>query len=376
LKNKFAVVVTTIGEGAFLQRYIEQIEEEHVSGDATIIVIPDRKTPSTLFANCRSAGQRSVRVLCPTLEEQEDFLGRLGKIKDIIPYDSDNRRNVGYLMALEEGCDFIISIDDDNHCVSGQPYFGEHAVVVREDMEGEAVHCSNGWYNICELMETDPPGIYPRGFPYHARHVRQEQDLKVERGPVHINEGLWLQDPDVDAITWLACRPQAKGFHHRSLLLGGDTWTAINTQNTALARQAVAAFYFLRMGYPVAGLRIDRYGDIFAGYFCQACARHLAYGVRVGTPVARHARNAHDYLRDLREELGCILLVEELSEWLRELSLQGSTYQEAYLCLADMIDEAVEDFSGVIWDQQARDYFHLITGHMRTWIRAVDTIGL
>ncbi|MDW8235612.1 MAG: hypothetical protein RMK98_03180 [Bacteroidia bacterium] len=43
---------------------------------------------------------------------------------------------------------------------------------------------------------------------------------------------------------------------------------------------------------------IDRYGDIFSGYFVQACAKHLDGAIRVRTPVAHHRRNAPDYLRD------------------------------------------------------------------------------
>ena len=56
------------------------------------------------------------------------------------------------------------------------------------------------------------------------------------------------------------------------------------------------------MGYEIGGIAIDRYGDIFSGYFVQACARHLGGAIRVGTPVAEHRRNAHSYLQDATRE--------------------------------------------------------------------------
>ncbi|RJP32428.1 MAG: hypothetical protein C4536_06040 [Actinobacteria bacterium] len=376
MRKKGAIVVTTIGKGDFIHNYLEQIKAEDASASCTMFVIPDRKSPHQLFQACEEAKIGGGDIRCPTLAEQEDFLNKLGDIGKLIPYDSDNRRNVGFLMALEAGCDFLVSIDDDNHCIAGRPFLAQHALVAGEEVEEEAVHSFCGWYNTCELVETEPPLIYPRGFPYHARFRNPDREFKAEIGRVHINEGLWLRDPDVDAITWLACRPQVKSFAQKSLLLGNDTWAPVNTQNTALAREAIAAFYFLRMGYEVGGLRIDRYGDIFSGYFCQACARHLGFRVRVGTPVALHERNSHDHLCDLQQELACILLLEDLSEWLRELKLEGKTYQETYLCLAEKLEEQLHHFKGSIWSESSRGYFKAMVEHMRAWIEAVVAIGL
>lgn len=37
--------------------------------------------------------------------------------------------------------------------------------------------------------------------------------------------------------------------------------------------------------YNSAGAPIDRLDDIFSGYLCQACVRHLGDRIRVGTPI-------------------------------------------------------------------------------------------
>jgi hypothetical protein len=128
------------------------------------------------------------------------------------------------------------------------------------------------------------------------------------------------------------------------------------------------------MGYPIAGMQIDRYGDIFSGYFVQACVRHLGYCVRVGTPLVNHVRNTHNYLQDLTRELVCILLIEEIVEWLREVKLEGDTYTETYLCLAEAIENAVEEFRGFIWNDLTRGFFHQMAHHMRMWTKAVRRI--
>jgi hypothetical protein len=78
-----------------------------------VIVILDRKTPAAAFDRCMSLASRGLSIACPSLQEQERFLRKVGFPSERIPYDSDNRRN-GYLMALHGSTEFLISIDDDN----------------------------------------------------------------------------------------------------------------------------------------------------------------------------------------------------------------------------------------------------------------------
>lgn len=374
MSNKVCLVVTTISDGSFLDVYANKLAEEEMTQDTLIIVIPDRKTAPQLFDKSKEVERRGIKILCPTLEEQDQFLHKLGGIQHIIPYDSGNRRNIGFLMALEKGCEVLISIDDDNLPRPSGDFFREHLIVTQPRVEMEAVHSGNKWFNICQLLDMQTRNIYPRGFPYRYRHQSPEIHYCAERGRVHLNVGLWLKDPDVDAITWLANPAQALSFNGTSILLGNDTWSPINTQNTAVYRDAVAAYYFIRMGYPITGLPIDRYGDIFSGYFCQACIRHLGYRIRVGTPVVDHIRNPHNYLGDLTKEFACILLLEDITEWLQEVKLEGNTYIEAYLCLVNLLEDAVERFSGFMWNDATRGYFHYMAYCMRTWVKAIRTI--
>lgn len=369
------IVATTIGEGSFLDYYAKTISAEDAIDETSLVVIPDRKTPDALFEKAQMLDDRGYDVRCPSIEEQEAFLEGLGRIGDLIPYNSDNRRNVGYLMALQNGSDVVVSVDDDNF---PRPKHGflEHHSVVGDQIEAPAVHSSNGWYNICERLEVDPVEVYPRGFPYHARHADPDVEETTESARVHANAGLWLGHPDVDAATCLIGDLESTAFTGDSFLLGQDTWCPINSQNTAIAAEAMPAYYFLRMGFPVLGdLPIARDGDIFQGLFLQACAKHLGNSVRVGTPIVNHDRNVHDYLGDLTGELACMRMLEDVTEWLTDVELEGEDYAQAYASLADELAIEAEHFEGAIWNPSSRAYLHTMADHMRAWIEAVDRVS-
>jgi hypothetical protein len=192
---------------------------------------------------------------------------------------------------------------------------------------------------------------------------------------VAVNAGLWLEDPDVDAITRLALRPTALSAKPISVVLGSDTWAPINTQNTAIVGPAIAAYYYVRMGFPLQGMHIDRYGDILSGYFVEACAKHLGDLVRFGNPVADHRRTPHNLFEDLYHELGGMMVIEDLVPWLREVPLSGSTYAETYASLADAVIEQAHSFKGFIWDQGGREFL-LETGRcMQRWHDALRVLG-
>jgi len=379
MSAKICLVVTTISDGFFLDAYANKLIEEEMTKDAVIIVIPDRKSPPQLFEKCKQLGQQGIRVMCPTLEAQDQFLSKLGGIQHITPYNSNERRTVGFLMALEVGCEFLITIDDDNFCRGNESFFAEHIAMMEDTQEFEVVHSHNGWFNICDMMEIVPDyRVYARGFPYSKHYdnakVVYPMDYTTESGLIKMNAGLWLAEPDLDSITWLVAPVKAKSFNGESLVLGEDAWSPINTQNTALHRDVIVSYYYVRMDYPLAGIPIDRYGDIFSGYFSQAVIRHMGHRIRVGSPIVDHDRNTHDFMQDAYRELACIWVLEDLLEWLPGAKLEGSTYEEAYISLSYAIEDIVEQFSGFIWTDASRGYFHQMAHRMRTWVKAVRII--
>ena len=356
----FAVVVTSVHDGGFLKHYAAALAG--AEDRARIIVIPDRKTPAALYeavAETRAAG---IRVECPDLNEQEQFLASLGAPAGMFPWDTDHRRNIGYLMAWRDGADIMISVDDDN--LPGQQWLGEHAVVREPRGRHLVMGSPDNWWNPCTLLDSFSPRIWPRGFPYWPRildwtetRIRDFQECEVA-----INAGLWNGDPDVDAITRLALRPTVAASGG-SAVLAADNWAPVNSQNTAVRRDVIPAYYFFRSG---------RFGDIYQGYLAQACAKAAGHAVRFGTPVVTHARNDHDLLRDLQLELPDILILDGWLDWLTDAGFAGGTYAGNYEYLSDMLRHHAE-FGSVGAD--AKTTFHSMASQMREWLKLIKAIG-
>jgi len=371
-----AMVLTTIADPVVLEGYYANFVAHGHLDQIQVIVIPDQKTPPSAMLRCAELRKRGMDVVCPPLEQQERTLRCLGFPPDLVPYNSDNRRNVGFLMAAESGADFLISIDDDNYCPSSEDYFAEHSVVCGDEQRCSVMDSNSGWYNLCDLLELEPAGrSYPRGFPYAARHQQPDVQSRSQSATVRINAGLWLRDPDLDGVTWLAAPVRARSFKGNSVVLGDRTWSPVNSQNTALHRDVIPAYYFLPMSHSPGGMQIDRFGDIFSGYFSEACARHLGHHIRAGTPVVEHRRNSHHYLRDATQELPGICILEDLLPWLQDLQLEGDTYAEAYLSLSLHLEDSVSRFSGFIWTETTRTYFHSMAASMRAWVAACQQIA-
>ena len=376
-EKKFALVVTTIFEPAFLESYIQDIERGGFKNAVQIFVIPDKKTPESVFSKCHRFHEKGFAISCPTLSEQEDFLGEFPSLAGRIPYNSDNRRNIGFLMALQGGAEVLISIDDDNYCLPKSDFVKAHACIGALAQDA-VVESSDGWFNLCSLLEgSTEQEIFPRGFPYFAR--RQGRQLKMQDPigrRVAMNAGLWISDPDVDAISRLALAPApvVHNVQERSVILGGKTWSPINTQNTAVSREVIAAFYYVRMGFPVGGMSIDRFGDILSGYFAQKCVKSRGEMIRLGTPITDHRRTPHNLFKDLYNELAGIVLLEELLPWLIELRLDGSSYAELYAHLAEALESQSAKFKGFIWDDGGREFLVSTAANMRAWLDAVKVI--
>ena len=368
------IVVTTINCGEFLKSYYEEIKHNEALDHTLIFVIADKKTPGELFQSCQTYRQKRLKVVSPTLEEQEEFLKRVS-YSELIPYNSDNRRNIGYLMAVEQGCDAVISIDDDNFAVKESGFLSEHLVVTRDADIHTQVDSDNGWFNPISMLETDSKlEIYPRGFPVHKRHEVPRITKKDVSAKVGINAGLWLQDPDVDAFTWLVAPTRVTGLKESPLVLGKGTWSPVNSQNTAVARNVMPSYYFPKMNYEIGGLHIDRYGDIFSGYFAVACCKAMGDTIRFGTPMVVHDRNAHNYLQDAAYEAAGIWILNDLLPWLSETQLASANYCDAYASLLEGLDEFSQRAKGRVWTDQTRAYFHDLTYCGRKWIAVMENI--
>jgi hypothetical protein len=361
------IVATTIWVPRFLDSYRENLERYGHLRDVKIWVVGDRKTPaeSADYAAAQRARGLDVEFLDPP--SQEAWLARFPDLAAMIPWNSDNRRNVGFLRALEEGCEVLVSIDDDNYCLAESDFFAGHEETGRT-VSREVLASEDGWFDICgELLLQPPVPVVARGFPHRRRNPRISS-RGVQEAPLAANAGLWLGDPDVDAAARLACPVTAVATRRRSLALAPGTWSPLNTQNTSVARRALPAYYYVRMLEPLPGATLDRYGDIWSGYFLTRCAEHLGDFIGIGKPVVSHRRNDHDLLADLRAEFWGMMLTPHLIELLRGSQLTGGDYAGAAKSLSLLLESRGAEVEMRVDVPGVADYLARIARHLRVWI--------
>ena len=102
-----AIVLTTINIPRVLEKYID-ICRKYDHKDVVFIVVGDRKSPPETSSYLDSL--QGYEVIYLSIQKQEEWLKKMPAFRDFLPYDSVERRNIGYLYAAEVGADVIISI--------------------------------------------------------------------------------------------------------------------------------------------------------------------------------------------------------------------------------------------------------------------------
>src|ERR1035437_8402024 len=163
---KAGLVLTSINDPVCLDGYYENFKKYGHLDQVEVFMIPDAKTPKAAFGRCLDLNVKGLKTMCPEFTKQHDFVSKIGLKVEMFPVNSDNRRNIGYLMALAAGVDFVISIDDDKYCLPDLDYFANHAFACGSG--SECVSVNDTWLNPCDWLHTDV-NVYQRGFPYYAR---------------------------------------------------------------------------------------------------------------------------------------------------------------------------------------------------------------
>ena len=368
------VVTTTINLPTFLNSYRENLDAFGHTRDVKFWVVGDLRTPPEANDAVANQVRRGLNAEYLSPEAQRRWLADFPDLAAIIPWNSDNRRNVGFLRALQEHCEVLFSVDDDNYCTPTSDFYAGHADTGRS-LRMAIATSDNGWYNLCSqlTMEPDVP-VVPRGFPHAERYGRISF---LGEGGIRLaaTAGLWLGDPDVDAATRLACPVRAVSHKGSPVALALGTWSPINTQNTSIARRAIPAYYYVRMLERFSDLLLDRYGDIWSGYFLQCCATHLGESVAVGQPIVDHRRNRHDLLTDLRAELWGMILTPRLVSMLRSVNLSGVDYSEVVTSLSRALESFAQPLEANVGLVGVADYLRRIGASLRIWVDVCSAVG-
>lgn len=377
-RKKYSVVITTVNIPEVIQSLADNFNQFDRINDVDVLIIGDLKTPAEVTSYVKTVSDNTgLHVKYYDIDKQKYWLQQHQDLANIIPYNSDNRRNIGHLIAFENGSEIIIALDDDNYPISEHDYIAPFTAV-GEAIQTDVTSCQSGWYNVCDLLTSDSNiNFYPRGYPYSVRDFTSKNESVSSRPAANsrllVKAGLWLGDPDIDALTRLALPITVTEFCGNDVVLAPGTMCPFNTQNTAIHRDLIPAFYYVQMGRMMHGQIIDRYGDIWTSYITQIIMHHMGDCIGFGTPLVNHVRNSHDLLSDLGQEYPGMILTNKLVDILGNLDLEGTDYFTATHSFASTLPSHIVDLKTLTSDE--KEYIEEVCNNYLIWLDCVRRLS-
>jgi Reversibly glycosylated polypeptide len=306
---KIALVTTTIYVPRVLAHYRE------LDPEVEIFVAGDRKTPHdevrSFIASLGNAHYYS--------DEDQDALGFA--CSPIIGWNRIMRRNIALLEAIKSGAEIIVSIDDDNIPLAAG-YFDDFRRILGRPYDGICVETERGWFNAGELLD---PLVYHRGFPYAHRHVDLGIRMHaVTSARIGVAAGLWVGDPDIDAMERLTNRPIVRRpttVGELGVAVATGCLAPFNTQNTAFVRELAPLLMVL--------IAVGRYDDIWASYIAQRVMSEHGYLLHFGPPIVWQDRNPHNLWQNLKDEIYGMETGTRFAEDLADVTISGMAVIDA-----------------------------------------------
>lgn len=363
MKEKtYTIVTTTINIPRLLEDYAKDALKFNRKIDK-FIVVGDKKSPPETADFCSKLEQDfGIKCIYLSPEDQEKDLEKFPDFKNYLPWNCVQRRNVGLHLAYQGESDIIVTIDDDNF-IYQTDYLKYHSHI-GDIQEIETVESPTGWWNVCEMLK-EKKGIpfYHRGHPLSKRWLGDEdkKTIKKIKGRVVVNAGLWLEEPDVDALTRLYfpvdVSEPSKHFKEK-IACDIGTWAPFNTQNTALAREIIPAYF-------LCPHNVGRNHDIWASYMVRHISDHLGHLVTYGSPLVRQERNPHNLFNDFDTERFGLEYNDIFLEALRSCKLSSKDYKGAFSEVTQQFPEQIKR----VCDKNNIDFhlFDKLSEGLRLW---------
>ncbi|MGD8787461.1 MAG: hypothetical protein PVJ60_08565 [Phycisphaerales bacterium] len=337
------ITITTINVPKFIEGICENLNKYGHLSDTSILVIGDVKTPTETKEYCEKKGHEfRVEIEYLGIEDQKNALSDHKKLLDLFPYNTPDRVILGGILSYIRGCDRTIAVDDDNY-MTEHDFVGFHSITGTES-ELNLIKNESGWFNVHNaLIEERNIPFYPRGYPWDQRNPESnKKTYQRQKARVVVNQGLVLEDPDIDAISRLFWPIRATGmsseFDSQFGLYPG-IWSPFNYQNTSLCRELIPLYY--------RPLSTKRNADIWTAYLFNKLAQHFGDVITFGQPLVKQLRNLHNLWEDLDVELINNRATDYLITILRSVILTGKTYFDALIELLNKSQEEMEKMDGL-----------------------------
>jgi hypothetical protein len=334
MQEKSVIVVTSISGP---NRSLQSVARGSIEGDYHFIVIGDVLTPSDF--QMQGCDFYSL--------EQQRQLG--SKFAECCPTRCYARKNIGYVLAMRNGADIIIDMDDD--CIPYETFWSP-----RQRIKHIATVEGAGWVNIYRYFSK--AHIWPRGFPLNQIRSSPppiESLVVVERDCV-IQQGLVNKNPDVDAIYRLLLPLPHDFMIENRVALGKWTWCPFNSQNTTWWSDAFPLLY-------LPAYCSFRMSDIWRSFVAQRIAWENRWSIAFHKPTVCQERNGHDLMQDFAEEVPGYLHNERICEELMKLPIKGGRQNltaDLSLCYEILVDKG--------WLKEAE------LDLLRAWIEDLESV--
>jgi hypothetical protein len=290
-----SLVITSISApNEALRKYASICKNNKVN----FILIGDTKSPTDfLLENCDFW----------SIDRQASLNNELA---NLLPVRHYSRKNIGYLLSMQNGSEIIIETDDDNF-----PY-DSFFDFLPEQMEANTLS-NNGWLNIYNFFSSEK--IWPRGLPLEEI-LSAKKEFKKNTTTVNcpIQQGLADDNPDVDAVFRLTHTLPLKFDKDLIYALGKNTWCPFNSQNTVWYRDAFQLMY-------LPSYCSFRMTDIWRSFVAQRIAWENNWNILFYSPTVYQERNEHNLLKDFEDEIPGYLNNNKIMKALQELKLKSGT---------------------------------------------------
>lgn len=262
-------------------RGISRLIADSQSQDFELVLVGDKKTST----NLRTI--KEPRVHFYDLESQLISKFASGRT---LPLNHYARKNFGYLVAAEMGCDWISETDDDNRLFD---IFWDQQDPVR------SIKNSSGskWVNIYSAFGFGE--YWHRGIPINEVHSANSLTLcEVEsNSSIGCIQGLADGDPDIDAICRMLYKPVSKFSNSDSFIVESGFYSPTNSQLTRWSTELTLPLLYLPSTVPW------RVSDIWRGLIAQRYFVISGLKTQFRGGLGYQDRNEHDLLKDFVDEL-------------------------------------------------------------------------
>lgn len=349
--------------------------------ELTIIIVTDKKTPSDI--NKIKKYQNSfVEIVILNLKLQKEFK----LLNDYLPYNSIQRRNIGYLYAIKNNFQTVITMDDDNFPLNRENernFFNDHSLFKKKNIV--TVNTKNKWMNVCDFLKTsDNRRFYHRGHPILKRfddNLNEKKFTTSKFVKISANAGLWLVDPDIDSFERLTQEFKVIGKNppldkNKFLVPHKSTYSVFNSQNTSFTHSSLFAYFLLDIGDKpktyLASHHNFRYDDIWASIIFQKISKLMNYYVSYGKPYVYQIRNPHNFKQDVCREHIPLMMTDKFADIIISLDInKSSTFLGTYENLINKLEKLIKSKKLKLNSIENEIFKNLLKGAYK-WIKSTE----